>query len=178
MSDVRPTDMNQRRATPTVRAGNYRVDPEKSGITFRAKAFGLLWVHGSIPAAEGAIGVVDGQLNAEGELAADELSTRLAPRDWHLRTSHYLYTRAHPRISVSIDSARLGTGEAECTVIVRDTPSVVPVTVTSIEAVDGALHIEATAVVDRKPFPMLGSWAGVSRRVHISVSLVARPTDV
>lgn len=178
MSDVQPTDTNQRQAAQTVRDGNYSVDPEKSGITFRAKAFGLLWVHGSIPAAEGAIRIVDGQLSAAGELAADEVSTRLTPRDWHLRTSHYLHTRAHPRISVSVDSAPIGSTEAECTVVVRGTPSVVPLTVTSIEAVDGALRIEATAIVDRKPFPMLGSWAGVSRRIHIGVSVVTRPTGV
>ena len=82
--------------------GVYEVDPEGSRLLFRAKAFALAWVRGTIPVAGGTIRIADGRASGAGELTADRITTGLAPRDWHLRSSHYLHTAKHPRIRVSV----------------------------------------------------------------------------
>jgi polyisoprenoid-binding protein YceI len=80
------------RDAATIPAGTYQVDPARSELKFRAKAFGLMWVRGRIPVTSGTIRITEGQLEGSGEIGAAEIDTGLAARDWHLRTSHYLHT--------------------------------------------------------------------------------------
>ena len=158
---------------PVLPDGTYDIDPEGSQLRFRAKAFALAWVRGTMPVISGCIWVRDGRVSGSGEIAADKVTTGLAPRDWHLRSSHYLRTARHPRIAVSVDDTGLDTAQFPCTVVVRDTPTTVPLDLRAVELDDDRLRIEAHLVLDRTPFPMLPPIAGVSRRVDVELTLVA-----
>jgi polyisoprenoid-binding protein YceI len=154
--------------------GVYDVDPERSRIQFRAKAFTMAWVHGSMPAVGGTIRIADGRVSGAGELAADQITTGLAPRDWHLRSSHYLHTARHPRIRVSVDNGPIGATTLPCTVVVRGIPCVTNFTIGAVEYTQGALGVDGRLVLDRTPFPMLPPIAGVSRLVEFDLSIRAR----
>ncbi|GCE44573.1 COG2353: Uncharacterized conserved protein [Rhodococcus wratislaviensis] len=168
-------DIHSASSDPAIPAGTYAVDTERSAVTFRAKAFGLMWVRGRIPVLEGSITVSDGRITGTGLLAADRIDTALGPRDWHLRSAHYLHTDKHPTIRVAIDGADLSSGSVACEVTVRGTTAPTQLQLRSIAAAD-TLDITAETTVDRTVYPMLGPWAGVSRRANLAITLVARPT--
>jgi polyisoprenoid-binding protein YceI len=159
--------------------GVYEVDPEGSRLQFRAKAFTLAWVRGTMPVAGGTIRIADGRVTGAGELAADQITTGLAPRDWHLRSSHYLHTAKHPRIRVSVDDVPVGATSVPCTVVVRETSCVTPFEIGTVECAGDVLRVDGRLVLDRTPFPMLPPVAGVSRLVELDLSLRAtsRPTS-
>lgn len=157
-------------------SGTYVVDTERSTVTFRAKAFGLMWVRGRLPLLEGSITIGDGRIAGAGLLAADRIETALAPRDWHLRSAHYLHADKYPTIKVAIDGADLSSQSIPCEVTVRGTTAPTQLQVRSIDAADN-LTITAETTVDRTVYPMLGPWAGVSRRVNLVVELVARVSE-
>src|SRR3954454_15258732 len=144
--------------------GTYAIDPDASQFRFRAKDFTRFWVRGTMPIAEGWVKFTDGRVSGNGQIAADRLSTALAPRDWHLRSSHYLHTARHPRIRVSMARTPVA-GPFECTVVVRGTPSTVPLEVRAADIDGGTLRFEGHLLLDRRPFPMLPRIAGVSRLV-------------
>src|SRR5438132_8262823 len=99
--------------------GSYVADPTRSGLSFQAKAFGLVWVHGYLPAVGGIVNLAEGRLAGTGAVAAHRVSTGLRARDWHLRTSHYLHTARHPDIAMSVQGADMASGHAEFQVVVR-----------------------------------------------------------
>ena len=173
MSDARITESASISPRPDPPDGTYDIDPEVSQLRFRAKAFAVAWVRGTMPVSSGSISIRDGRVSGSGEVAADKVTTGLAPRDWHLRSSHYLGTARHPRIAVSVDGTGLEAGQFPCTVVVRDTPATVPLDVRAVQIQDGLLRIECHLVLDRTPFPMLPPLAGVSRRVDVELTLVA-----
>ncbi|MDV7243220.1 MULTISPECIES: YceI family protein [Rhodococcus] len=162
-------------ASTTIPSGTYAIDTGRSAVTFRAKAFGLMWVRGRIPVREGSITVSGGRITGTGLLAANRIDTALGPRDWHLRSAHYLHTDKHPTIRVAIDGAALSSQSVPCEVTVRGTTAPVRLQLRAIEVAD-TLHITAETTVDRTVYPMLGPWAGVSRRANLVITLVARPT--
>jgi polyisoprenoid-binding protein YceI len=151
----------------------YEIDTDVSELRFRAKAFTRFWVQGTMPVAEGSVRFIDGRVSGDGQIAPDRLSTGLAPRDWHLRSSHYLHTARHPRIRVSVADSPLG-GPFECTVVVRGASCTVPLTVDAVELDEEVLQVTGHLLLDRRPLPMLPPIAGVSRLVEIELELVAR----
>jgi polyisoprenoid-binding protein YceI len=156
--------------------GTYAVDTDASQFRFRAKAFTRFWIRGTMPIAEGSVRFTDGRVSGDGQLAADRLTTGLAPRDWHLRSSHYLHTARHPRIRVSVADSPVG-GPFECTVVVRGTSCTVPLTVDAVELEEQTLRVTAHLLLDRRPLPMLPPIAGVSRLVEIELGILARRTS-
>jgi len=158
---------------PVIPDGMYTVDPAQTRVSFRAKAFGLIWVRGRLPVDRGKLRVQNGQLHATGSLAASRIDTGLAARDWHLRTSHYLHTRANAHIGVSV-AGEASSGMLDGEVVVRGQPGRLELTLRSINVTeDGPLRIEANGTLDRTPFRMLPPLAGAGRRVHVDVTLVA-----
>jgi polyisoprenoid-binding protein YceI len=153
--------------------GTYIAEPAGSTLRFKAKAFTLFWVRGSMPAVAGTLHIRDGKLSGTGTIAADRVDTGVGARDWHLRSSHYLHAKRHPAITLSVEDADLAARTADCTVTVRDTSSVVPMTITSLECHEGRLRLEASVELDRTVFPMLPPAAGVSRKVQIELTVVA-----
>jgi polyisoprenoid-binding protein YceI len=74
---------------------------------------GLYFVKGRFHAVDGWIEVgVDGAPR-RGELKIDarSISTRIPPRDWHLRTHDFLDVARHPTINVVVDAVQQGQGE-------------------------------------------------------------------
>ncbi|MFC9841393.1 YceI family protein [Rhodococcus sp. NPDC127530] len=173
MPDIHSVPSNS--SPDSIPAGTYVVDTARSAVTFRAKAFGVMWVRGHFPVRDGSIEIGGGKLAGAGVLDANEISTGLAPRDWHLRSSHYLHTNEHPTIRVAIDNACLSDESIPCEVTVRGTAAPVRLQLRSVEAGDGALELVADVTLDRTVFPMLGPWAGVSRLVHLGITIVALP---
>lgn len=155
-------------------AGSYHAVAQRSELRFRAKAFGLIWVDGVMPAAEGTLRIEDGKLSGHGVVAARHVDTGLRARDRHLRSSHYLHTTEHPAITLTVDGADLTSGLAECAVTVRDTTHAVPMTIAALDSDGDVLQLRATVELDRTPFPMLPPAAGVSRTVHVDLTVVAK----
>lgn len=173
MSNTGITEQASIGPRPALPDGTYDIDPQASQLRFRAKAFALAWVRGSMPVISGCMYIRDGRVSGSGEIAADKVATGLAPRDWHLRSSHYLATARHPRIAVSVGDTGLEAAQFPCTVVVRDTPATVPLDVREVQFQDGMLRLECHLLLDRTPFPMLPPLAGVSRRVDVELTLVA-----
>jgi polyisoprenoid-binding protein YceI len=154
--------------------GEYAVDLAQSEVRFKAKAFGLVWVRGRMPAAAGSFSITGGTLSGTGEIAADKVDTGVGARDAHLRSSHYLATLRHPTISATVDGADLASGVADSTVVVRGTASPVQMTIASVTVGNGQLRLEASVALDRTPYPMFPPAAGVSRIVHVELTVVAQ----
>src|SRR3954468_9281894 len=157
--------------------GTYAIDPDASQFRFRAKAFTRLWVRGTMPIAEGWVQFTDGRVSGNGQIAAARLTTGLAPRDWHRRSSHYLHTARHPRIRVSVGETAVGS-PSERTVVVRGVSCTVPLTVDAVELDEEVLRVTGHLLLDRRPLPMLPPIAGVSRLVEIELELLARRVSV
>lgn len=158
--------------------GTYVVDPKLSSVAFRAKAFGIKWVHGKIPVADGVITVSENHMSGTGQLSADRIDTGLRPRDWHLRSSHYLHTAQHPTIAVTIDNVSLLRGRHPCEVTVKGVVSRGELRFETVQSVNNELHVEATMTLDRTVYPMLPPAAGVSRRAFLDITIVARRSPV
>ncbi|NGP04159.1 YceI family protein [Rhodococcus sp. 14C212] len=124
--------------------GAYTVDPELSEVSLRAEAFGVKWVHGTMPVADGAITISENHLSGNGRLSADRIDTGLRPRDRHLRSSHYLQTAQHPTIAVNIDNMSLVTGYHSCEVTIKDVVSCSQVWLETVPCMNNELHVEAT----------------------------------
>ena len=155
--------------------GDYVVDAGHSELRFRAKAFGLVWVRGRMPAAEGTIRVREGVFNGEGAVAADRVSTGLGARDWHLRSSHYLHAARHSRVAIAVHDADPATGRADAAVTVRGVTAPLSLRLTDLAWHEGTLRLELAGELDRTPLPMLPPLAGVSRIVHCQLVVETRP---
>lgn len=174
MTDPQPPVPRPHLQGAAIPNGDYTADPAESELLFRAKSFALFWVRGSMPAASGTIRITDGNLSGTGTIAADQVTTGVGLRDWHLRSSHYLHSKRYPGLTLAVNDADIDSGRADCTVTVRDTASTVPMTLKSLDVVDGGLRLEAGVELDRTVYPMLPPLAGVSRKVHVDLIVVAR----
>lgn len=163
--------------TPAIPDGDYVVDAARSELRFRAKAFGLAWVRGRMPAVEGTIRVREGVFSGAGTVAADRVSTGLGARDWHLRSSHYLHTARHSRVAIAVDDADPATGLADATLTVRGVTAPLSLRLTDLAWHEGTLRLELAGELDRTPLPMLPPLAGVSRIVHCQLVVEARPVQ-
>jgi polyisoprenoid-binding protein YceI len=82
-------------------AGRWRVIPDRSRIGFRVKKMGLYHVKGRFRRVEGTL---DSAGRGEVVIDAGSVSTRIPPRDWHLRSGDFLDVRSHPEIRATVDS--------------------------------------------------------------------------
>lgn len=86
-----------------------------------------------------------------------------------------MHAKLHATITLSVQEAEIASGQADCTITVREVSRVVPMKLKSIEFRDDRLHLEASVELDRTAFAMLPPAAGVSRTVHVALTVVARP---
>jgi polyisoprenoid-binding protein YceI len=163
----------QGQSTDVIPSGTYVADPERSQLTFRAKAFGLVWVRGSMPVTSGTVEVTSGQLRGAGDVSATGVTTGLRVRDWHLRTKHYLHTSTHPKIRLVVEGADLTSGKAAARVSVRGNSAPLELILDSAELRDGTVRLAAHGTIDRSSLGMLPPVCGVSRLVHVAVVVVA-----
>ena len=82
-------------------AGRWRVVPDRSRIGFRVKKMSLYYVKGRFSRVEG---VLDSAGRGEVVIDAGSISTRIPPRDWHLRTKDFLNVKRHREIRASVES--------------------------------------------------------------------------
>ena len=82
-------------------AGRMRILADQSRIGFRIKKMGLYYVKGSF---SGVHGTVDPDGSSEVVIDAGSISTRIPPRDWHLRSADFLDVKRHPEIRISAES--------------------------------------------------------------------------
>ena len=87
-----------------VPAGAMRIVPERSRIGFKVRKMGLYYVNGRFTEIDGQVGVGSGGLPERGEVAiqARSVTTRMPPRDWHLRTRDFLDVERYPLITIGV----------------------------------------------------------------------------
>jgi polyisoprenoid-binding protein YceI len=163
-------------APPAAREGEYVVDVRRTTLGFRAKAFCLKWVTGNIRPTSGKLRIKGGAISGEGAADATSVDTKLRPRDWHLRTSHYLHTTKYPEIRFGVDSCRLDSGSGQARLEVRDRMVTVPVTIDEFHISGGELRLKVSGSFDRRSLGMLPRQAGVSRVVRLNLDIVATRT--
>ncbi len=87
-------------------AGRWRLDRARSEIRFGVRKMGLYTVRGRFTSAAGEIVMGDEGLPISAEITVDAASvtTRMPPRDWHLRTRDFLEVTTHPTIRFEADN--------------------------------------------------------------------------
>jgi|GEM_PF-1386774 len=157
-------------------AHSFTVDAEHSRFTFRAKAFCLSRVTGTLRLQEGRIELSDGIASAEGVALAGSVSTGIAARDWHLRHAHYLHAAAHPQLRLTIPPTPMTARSTVATLTARDRTVEIPLMLAELTiGPAGDLRAHLSGRFDRSPLGMLPPVAGVSRIVEVDLDVVARP---
>jgi polyisoprenoid-binding protein YceI len=154
--------------------GRYIADTAGSRLGFRAKAFGLVWVTGTMALRNGVIEIGQGRVRASGELDVLSTETGLKLRDWHLRSGHYLHTAKHPSLPVSLVETDVTSTVASIRAVIRDMPVEFPLTLDGAQVDDAQLVLQASGEFDRRGLAMLPPVFGVSSLVQIKLSVLAR----
>lgn len=98
-----PADAETQPARPVfIGHGTWKVLRAGSTVAFHVKKMGLYHVKGRFRDFDGHIEFAPESSSPSGEvtLEAKSVSTRMPPRDWHLRTNDFLAAKQHPRIRV------------------------------------------------------------------------------
>src|SRR3954453_1550521 len=93
--------------------GRWDVVPGRSRVGFKVKKFGLYFVKGKFSGVEGWIDVPEDPAATRGEVVvqAKTVSTRMPPRDWHLRTRDFLGVKSYPELRITTGGTDLGGGD-------------------------------------------------------------------
>ena len=93
--------------------GKWNVAPDGSKVGFRVKKVGLYFVKGKFSAVEGWIEVPEDAAATRGEVVvqAKSISTRMPPRDWHLRTRDFLDVKRYPELRIATEGIEAGEGD-------------------------------------------------------------------
>jgi polyisoprenoid-binding protein YceI len=175
MSETKSSDAgSHKRVAGSPADGDYSLDLEQTALRFRAKAFCLTWVRGTLRPVSGLVTVAGDTVRGAGTADAGSVHTKLKPRDWHLRTSHYLHSAKHPEVRFSVEHGRLGSPEAEAQLEARKGTVTFPITIDEMQAEGDVLRIKASGSFDRRPLGMLPPLAGVSRLIDLELDIVAR----
>jgi polyisoprenoid-binding protein YceI len=99
---------------PVVPQGRWRVVAERSRIGFQVRKMGLYLVKGRFKRVNGSVDVGADGVPVTGSLRIDasSVSTRIPPRDWHLRSRDFVAVRQHPEIRVVADRVERAPGGA------------------------------------------------------------------
>jgi polyisoprenoid-binding protein YceI len=155
----------------------FLLDPERTTLRFRAKAFLLRWVTGTVRLTSGAISIAHGSISGDGAADAASVSTGLGPRDWHLRTGHYLHSKRHQEVRLRVDGSDLSSRDVDAELEVRGQKVSFPLTISELDARGDELFLKAWGVFDRRGLGMLPPIAGVSRSVDVELNIVAKRAD-
>lgn len=180
---TRPDSRTNHSPVGAIRGGRWRIVPQQSHVGFRVRKMGLYHVKGRFREVDGTLDLAPGSSSAAVEIDASSITTRMPPRDLHLRSGQFLDVKRHPKIVISADRSLL-TGEQTITV-----PAVLEIRGQrrDVELVghfhvkaDGRplLHLQGT--IDRhdfgirppQPFEMI-----VGRRVELDVELALAAAD-
>jgi 3-(3-hydroxy-phenyl)propionate hydroxylase len=163
-------------------AGGWRVDADRSSVTFSARGFwGVVPVTGSFAAPTGAA-IVDeyGLLSGELVIPAATLSTGLALRDRHLRGHAFFDVERYPEIKFTVDRPNSSRKRhvVSGALTVRDRTVKLDLPVEIVERGPGELVIAAHAVIEREPLGLGHSPLEMIRGpVEVRVTLVLTPGE-
>ena len=103
------TQTQERNGTqPLVPHGSWRVLDEGSDVGFRARKLHAYFVKGRFRTVRGQIDFDPGASSPRGEVVIDagSVTTRMPPRDWHLRTRDFLDVKRHPEMRIVAEEIR------------------------------------------------------------------------
>ncbi|MEV6007835.1 YceI family protein [Streptomyces sp. NPDC051976] len=160
-------------------AGDYKIDPEESGIHFKSThMFGLGSVTGTFALRSGHVSIASPLTASSAEAVADatSFSTGSDARDKKVLSSAFLDPAAYPEISFTSVSAvnADGTWILRGTLTAHGVDAPVEFTVTDSGFVDGTLHLAATATVDRYAHGITAMKGMAGRYLHLTVTVQAR----
>jgi len=175
MPNTEPSMIAQPPSARAIPPGTYVADSARSQLSFRAKAFGLIWVHGHMPAVGGTIHVSEGRLRGHrrGRGQQDQHRTAgpgLAPA--HETLPAHRAASEHPAVGRQ-RRHRLRTRRLPCHR--QGKPASIGLELDSAQVSDGTLRLRAHGTIDRSSFGMLPPPYGVSRLVHVVLTVVAMP---
>ena len=164
-------------ANGPIPSGPLRVVSGRSRVGFRIRKMGLYYVKGRFRGVEGEIEAAPDGSFERGELRIDAktITTRMPPRDWHLRTKDFLDVKTYPEIRVSAEGVeRLPDGELKVTAAFELHGQRRPAELRGHlhEGPAPVLHLEGVldrhdfGIRARQPFEMI-----VGREVHLDVEL-------
>lgn len=158
--------------------GVYEIEPDASSVRLETRAlFGLLPVRGGWAIGGGRITVGEPveDSSAVVSVRSGSFDTGNSKRDEHVRSADYLDSADHPEIhyrATALDrSGEQPVLRGELTV--RGTTAPLPVTVTSVDVVEGRLTARGRATVDRYAFGVTAGKGLTGRRLSLEVSVVA-----
>jgi polyisoprenoid-binding protein YceI len=164
---------------PLPAAGDYRIDPGRSTVSFKTKhMFGLGAVTGSFGPVEGDLVIAAGGSSSmvRAVVSADGFDTGSKQRDKQVMSKAFLDPGNHPVISFASTAA---TQRAEGWVVrgeltARGTAAPVEFIVTDYEVDDQAVTVQAKARVDRYAHGITKMKGMAARFLDIEVRVVAR----
>lgn len=174
------------RPTRVVPQGRWRVAAQRSRIGFKVRKMGLYFVKGRFKRVNGSVEVGADGMPVSGWLRIDasSVSTRIPPRDWHLRSHDLLAVSTHPEIRVVADRVERAPGAAmvvPALVTIRGVEARIPLTAhwhvsdggdvgVAVLHVSGAFDRLRFGLRPRRPF----DWI-VGREVRLDVVLDLDP---
>ena len=159
-------------------SGRWRIVPQESHVGFRVRKMGLYHVKGRFREIDGTVEFAPAGASAAVEIDPSSITTRMPPRDLHLRSSQFLDVKRHPRIVISADRG-LVAGAPAITVPavfeIRGQRHEVELAGHFVQGSDRAPVLHLQGALDRhdfgirppQPFEMI-----VGRRVELDVELV------
>lgn len=160
--------------------GTWRVSSQRSRIGFRVKKMGIYYVKGRFREIEGTVQFGPPSASGEVLIEASSVTTRMPPRDVHLRSGDFLGVDRYPEIRVSaasIESGADGALRVPGTFELHGERGTVTLTGHAHEGTDsvvvhlaGTLDRHAFEIHPRQPFEMI-----VGREVLLDVELVLEP---
>jgi polyisoprenoid-binding protein YceI len=174
------------REMAAVPPGTWRVAPELSRIEFKVRKMGLYFVKGRFKRLSGSVEVGPDGVPTGGSLRIDasSVSTRMPPRDWHLRTRDFLAVRPYPEITITVDDVAMAVSGAiavSATITVRD--GAAPVRFSAHwhapeRAIEDVAMLHVSGLVDRRELGVRPrrpvDWI-VGREVRLEGRLVLQP---
>jgi polyisoprenoid-binding protein YceI len=171
--------------TPLVRdqvvaptAGSYRIDPVRSRIAFTTRhLFGLGAVHGTFELQDGVIRIAEPleDSSAVATISAASFSTGNPSRDRTVRSSRFLDTAAHPRITFTADRLRTTTRYPTLVgrLVVRNRPGTVELQIDQVDQSGRELRARAHTRIDRYAFGVTRSPGFAARHLDIRLDVFA-----
>jgi polyisoprenoid-binding protein YceI len=161
-------------------AGDYRIDPQRSTISFTTRhMFGLAPVRGTFALRDGHIHVADPveDSTARATISATSFHTGVSARDKTVRSGQYLDVENHPDITFS--STRIeqvdGRWALQGSLAVRGRSQPLQVDVEEVR-LDGAdLRLRASSRVDRYEFGITAMKGMTGRHLALRLDLTAQP---
>lgn len=170
-------------AARPVSQGSWRVSAERSRVGFKVRKMGLYFVKGRFKRLNGSVEVGADGVPVGGWLRIDasSVSTRMPPRDWHLRTRDFLAVRQHPEIRFDVervDHAPDGAMAVLAVLALRGDETRVPLTSHWHVSEPGGAVLHVSGSVDRRELGLRPrrpvDWI-VGRDVHLDAVLHLEP---